>query len=135
MLQWATCTVFLTFIGLAMAELGSAMPTSGGLYYWTFAFSSLRWRRFLSWIVGCENAFLFSRQLLLSCLPSIDANTLGLIAGVASVDWGCAVQVMAAASIGSDMTFAPTTQQTLCVPQCAARGVNLIIGTLTVVYM
>lgn len=61
--------------------------------------------------------------------PFIDANTLGLIAGVASVDWGCAVQVMAAASIGSDMTFAPTTQQTLCVPQCAARGVNLIIST------
>lgn len=45
-----------------------------------------------------------------------DSNTIGLIAGVASVDWGCAVQVMAAASIGTDLTFAPTTRQTLFVP-------------------
>lgn len=44
---------------------------------------------------------------------SIDANTIGLIAGIAAIDWGCAVQVMAAASIGSNLTFAPTTQQTL----------------------
>ena len=53
--QWATSSFFLTFIGLAMGELGSAMPTSGGLYYWAFAFSSPRWRRFISWIVGCKN--------------------------------------------------------------------------------
>jgi hypothetical protein len=35
------------------------------------------------------------------------------LAGVASVDWACAVQIMAAASIGSGLKFAPTTQQTL----------------------
>ena len=52
--QWAVCGVFLTTIALAMAELGSAAPTSGGLYYWTFKFSSPRWRCLLSWIVGCK---------------------------------------------------------------------------------
>jgi hypothetical protein len=53
-LKWATCAFFLTFIALAMAELGSAAPTSGGLYYWTFKYSSPKWRNLLSWIVGCE---------------------------------------------------------------------------------
>ena len=68
--QWATSSFFLTFIGLAMGELGSAMPTSGGLYYWAFAFSSPRWRRFISWIVGCKNVSTllpFLRFLTISC--------------------------------------------------------------------
>ncbi|KAF8227382.1 amino acid transporter [Tricholoma matsutake] len=93
---WATCTVFLTIIALAFAELGSAAPTSGGLYYWTYMFSSPKWRCFLSWIVGYS-------------------NTIGNIGSVASVDWGCAVQIMAAASIGSGLTFSPTVGQTFAV--------------------
>ncbi|PBK99470.1 amino acid transporter [Armillaria gallica] len=90
---WTACAVLLVIIGLAMAELGSAAPTSGGLYYWTFMFSSPKWRCFLAWIVGYS-------------------NSVGNIASVASVDWGCAVQIMAAASIGSDLSFTATTGQT-----------------------
>jgi len=93
---WATCSVFLTFIALAFAELGSAAPTSGGLYYWTYMFSTPKWRCLLSWMVGYS-------------------NTIGNIAGVASIDWGCAVQIMAAASIGSGLTFTPTVAQTFAV--------------------
>jgi hypothetical protein len=44
-----------------------------------------------------------------------DCNTMGNIAGVASIIWGCAVQLMAAVSIGSNMTFAPTQAQLLYV--------------------
>lgn len=43
----------------------------------------------------------------------LDANTIGSIAGVASIDWGCAVQVMAAANIGSNGVFEATEAQTL----------------------
>jgi hypothetical protein len=43
----------------------------------------------------------------------LDANTIGGIAAMASIDWGCAVQVMAAAAIGSNGIFAPTNAQTL----------------------
>jgi len=89
---WLTASVFLMCIGLAMAELASAAPTSGGLYFWTYSFSSPRWRNLLCWLVGY-------------------ANTMGLIAGLASVDWGCAVQVMTAASIGSNGTFQATSAQ------------------------
>ena len=52
--KWTVCGIFLSIIALAVAELGSAAPTSGGLYYWTFMFSSTRWRCLLSWIVGCK---------------------------------------------------------------------------------
>ncbi|OCH88531.1 amino acid transporter [Obba rivulosa] len=90
---WAVSVVFIMFISLTLAELGSAAPTSGGLYYWTFKYASPRYRRLLSWIVGY-------------------CNTIGLIAGLAGIDWGCAVQILAAVSIGSDMTFVPTTHQT-----------------------
>jgi len=89
---WLTASVFLMFIGLTMAELASSAPTSGGLYFWTYSLATPRWRTLLCWLVGY-------------------ANTIGMIAGLASIDWGCAVQVMAAASIGSNGTFEPTSAQ------------------------
>ncbi|KDQ54536.1 hypothetical protein JAAARDRAFT_196453 [Jaapia argillacea MUCL 33604] len=93
---WAVAAFFILLVGLAMAELGSAAPTSGGLYFWTHSLSSPRWKNLLSWIVGY-------------------ANTIGVIAAVASIDWGCAVQIMAAASIGSNQTFSATSGQTFAV--------------------
>ena len=112
------------FIALAIAELGSAAPTSGGLYYWTWTFATPRWRKVLSWTVGCEYTCICYQHLshclfyptsplsLPPCGVVTDSNSMGLIAGLASIDWGCAVQLMAAVSIGSDETFVPTTGQT-----------------------
>ncbi|OCH88536.1 APC amino acid permease [Obba rivulosa] len=93
---WAVCAVFVTFIALTLAELGSAAPTSGGLYYWTHIYASPRWRGVLSWIVAY-------------------CNTVGYVGGLAAVNWGCATQILAAASIGSGMSFLPTNQQTFAV--------------------
>ncbi|KAF7795154.1 hypothetical protein EIP86_006302 [Pleurotus ostreatoroseus] len=91
---WAVASIFILFVGMSMAELASAAPTSGGLYFWTHSLSSKRWRNLLAWIVGY-------------------ANTIGSIAAIASIDWGCAVQVMAAATIGSrDQSFSATFAQT-----------------------
>ncbi|KAI6106449.1 amino acid/polyamine transporter I [Pisolithus croceorrhizus] len=89
---WVVGSLFILSVGLSMAELGSAAPTSGGLYYWAHSLSSPRWRNLLSWIVGY-------------------ANTVGSIASLASIDWGCAIQVAAAASIGSGQTFVATNAQ------------------------
>ncbi|KAF8670193.1 hypothetical protein AX14_005909 [Amanita brunnescens Koide BX004] len=108
---WTTCGVFLTCIALSLAELGSAAPTSGGLYFWTFMFSSPKWRHFLSWIVAY-------------------CNTIEMIAGLAAADWGCAVQVMAAASIGSGSTFQATNEQTFGV-YCAILLLHALICTLS----
>ncbi|KAG2143445.1 amino acid/polyamine transporter I [Suillus bovinus] len=90
---WAVTSLFILCVGMSMAELGSAAPTSGGLYFWTHSLSSPRCRNLLAWIVGYS-------------------NTIGTIASVASIDWGCAVQIMAAVSIGSNQTFTATSAQT-----------------------
>lgn len=89
---WLVASIFILFVGISMAELASAAPTSGGLYFWTYSLSSPRWRNVLCWSVGY-------------------ANTVGSIASVASIDWGCAVQIMAAATIGTGGAFAPTSAQ------------------------
>lgn len=89
---WLVASGFILCVGISMAELASAAPTSGGLYFWTYTLSSPRWRNLLCWIVGY-------------------ANTIGSIAAVASIDWGCAVQVAAAAKIGSSGAFDATNAQ------------------------
>ncbi|KAJ7279031.1 APC amino acid permease [Mycena rebaudengoi] len=90
---WAVASIFILFVGMSMAELASAAPTSGGLYFWTYSLSSPRWRNLLCWIVGY-------------------ANTIGSITAVASIDWAAAVQIMAAVTIGSDGSFEATAAQT-----------------------
>lgn len=109
---WVIASIFLLCVAMAMGELGSAAPTSGGLYFWTYTFSSPRWRNLLCWIVGY-------------------ANTIGCIAGVASIDWGCAVQITAAASIGSGQTFVATQAQTYAVYVAVllSHGVVCSLGT------
>ncbi|KAF7373370.1 Gaba permease [Mycena sanguinolenta] len=70
---WAVASLFILCVGMSMAELASAAPTSGGLYFWTYSLSSPRWRNLLCWIVGY-------------------ANTIGSISAVASIDWAAAIQ-------------------------------------------
>ena len=109
LLKWAVVSFFVMFIAFSLSELASAAPTSGGLYYWTFKYASPRYRRLLSWLVGCEYGpyTLWCLMLILAA----DSNTMGNIAGAASVQWGCAVQLMAAVSIGRGLTFTATSGQ------------------------
>ncbi|KAF9489100.1 APC amino acid permease [Pleurotus eryngii] len=109
---WAVASVFILFVGMAMAELGSAAPTSGGLYFWTYSLSSPRWRNLLCWIVGY-------------------ANTIGSIAALASIDWGCAVQILAAASIGTDESYSPSDAQTLGVYAAVVLSHAVLCGLAT----
>ncbi|KZV65292.1 amino acid transporter [Peniophora sp. CONT] len=89
---WAVCTVGLMAISAAIAELGSAMPTSGGLYYWTYSFSSPQYKTILAWMVGYS-------------------NTIGNLAAVASVEWGFSLQLMATITIATHGAFIPTRGQ------------------------
>ncbi|KAJ7647069.1 amino acid/polyamine transporter I [Roridomyces roridus] len=120
---WFVCCCFLVVVALAMAELGSAAPTAGGLYYWTFTFSSPKYRKLLSWLIGY-------------------VNTAAYIAGVASVAWGTATQIMAAANIGSDGQFVATNGQTygafcaVLVVQATAAGLaTKVIARLQYFYV
>ena len=49
---WFLASGLIFVVGLAMADLGSAMPTSGGLYWWTHFFASPKTRNPL-----CESLY------------------------------------------------------------------------------
>ncbi|KAJ7903166.1 amino acid/polyamine transporter I [Mycena leptocephala] len=95
---WAVSSLFIMIIAMAMAELGSAAPTSGGIYYWTYKYSSPRYRNILCWIVGY-------------------INTITYISGVAGVTFASASAIVAAASTsGKNFSlhgrYIPTIYQT-----------------------
>lgn len=56
---WLAASTLIMFVGLALAELASAAPTSGGLYFWTWTFSPPQYKKVLAWLVGCKFGILF----------------------------------------------------------------------------
>ncbi|KAF2397978.1 amino acid transporter [Trichodelitschia bisporula] len=94
-------------IAFSVAELVSAYPTCGGLY---FAVSRLAPREhvpWISWITGW-------------------LNLLGQVAGVASSQYGGAQLLLAAVSMGSDFSYVPTNNHTVGV----MAGLTIIAGIL-----
>jgi amino acid transporter len=64
---WPIISVFILIIGLCMSELVSAMPTSGGIYWWAAKLGGPKAGYYTGWL-----------------------NLIGLIAILASVAYGCA---------------------------------------------
>ena len=65
---WLLVGGFCTIVAFAMSELASAMPTAGGLYYWSSKLGSPVWGWFTGWF-----------------------NLVGQIAVTAAIDYGAAV--------------------------------------------
>ncbi|KAG2614751.1 amino-acid permease BAT1 homolog isoform X2 [Panicum virgatum] len=84
-LGWFVDGAFTMAVGLSMAEICSAFPTSGGLYYWSARLSGDRWAPFASWITGWF-------------------NIVGQWAGTASIDFSLAqlIQVIVLLSTGGN---------------------------------
>ncbi|KAK8564002.1 hypothetical protein V6N13_005781 [Hibiscus sabdariffa] len=49
---WPIVGVFTMTVGLAMAEICSAYPTSGGLYFWSAMLCGKEWGPMASWFTG-----------------------------------------------------------------------------------
>ncbi|CAO3671769.1 unnamed protein product [Umbelopsis vinacea] len=49
---WIVVAVFVTFIGLGMAEIVSAIPTAGGIYFWCYKLSNEKYGRFMAYMAG-----------------------------------------------------------------------------------
>ena len=64
---WPLVTFFVLFVAAAMAELASAIPTSGALYHWASFLGGPAWGWMTAWL-----------------------NLIGLIAAIAGIDYGCA---------------------------------------------
>ena len=66
-LGWPLATAGTLLVALSMAELCSALPTSGGMYHWSAELGGPAWAWFTAWL-----------------------NIIGLIAAIAGIDYGCA---------------------------------------------
>jgi amino acid transporter len=69
-IDWIVASTFITFVGLSLAEICSAYPTAGGLYYWSARLARRRapiWSWYTGWF-----------------------NLLGQVAVTASIDFGLA---------------------------------------------
>ncbi|KHC81346.1 hypothetical protein W5Q_01721, partial [Candida albicans SC5314] len=65
---WISASIFILCVGTSLAFLGSAIPTSGGLYYYTNYYCPDAFRVPLSFMIGCS-------------------NSLGLIGGLCSISY------------------------------------------------
>ncbi|CAM0885252.1 unnamed protein product [Alopecurus aequalis] len=54
-LGWLVVSFFNGCVALSMAEICSAYPTSGGLYYWSAKLAGKNWAPFASWVTGWFN--------------------------------------------------------------------------------
>lgn len=107
---WLLPSICILTVGMSMAEMGSAMPTSGGLYWWTFKFSPKSVRKPLCFLAGY-------------------ANTLGLIGGLCSIDYGFSAMLLSVAGLHSDGAYVPTKYHTYGV-FIAALVSHGIVGSL-----
>jgi amino acid transporter len=67
---WPLVTLFTLAVVCSMAELASALPTSGAMYHWSCRLGGKGWGWFTAWF-----------------------NIIGQIAAIASIDYGCALFV------------------------------------------
>ena len=95
-LGWPLVTVFVVIVALGMAELASAYPTAGGLYYWSSKLGGPGWGWFTGWF-----------------------NLIGQFAITAGIDYGAAVTLDVLlnawfpgipAKLGSVLALDPHTQ-------------------------
>jgi amino acid transporter len=64
---WPVISIFILLVAFSMSELASAMPTAGGIYYWSSKLGGPAWGWFTGWF-----------------------NLIGLVAVTASVDYAAA---------------------------------------------
>jgi amino acid transporter len=69
-LGWPLVTLFTLAVVCSMAELASALPTSGAMYHWSCRLGGKGWGWFTAWF-----------------------NIIGQIAAIAGIDYGCATFV------------------------------------------
>ncbi|KAM0714860.1 hypothetical protein Q7P37_009324 [Cladosporium fusiforme] len=88
---WLVAMIGIQSVASSMAELCSAMPTSGGLYYAAAVLAPPGWGPLAAWITGWS-------------------NWLGQVTAAPSVDYGTAAMILAAASI-QNPSYVPTNYQ------------------------
>lgn len=102
-------------IAASVAELMSAYPTCGGLYYTISRLAPKDRVPSISWVVGW-------------------INLLGQVAGVSSSEYGSAQLLLAAVSIGQDFQWYPNIKQTVGVA-AALTVLSGVVNSLSTYWM
>ncbi|KAI9452253.1 APC amino acid permease [Russula earlei] len=117
---WFFVSIFTMFVGLAMAEICSAYPTSGGPYFWAAMLSNPQNAPFVSWVTGWF-------------------NLIGQIARTAA-SFACVIFIIVVVAINTD--WLPSAGQTLgifaavlfaqgLINSCGVRTLNLLMSYLS----
>lgn len=53
--NWTMVGGFSLLVSLSMAEIAAALPTTGGIYFWSYKLGGVRHGRFLSWLTAWYN--------------------------------------------------------------------------------
>lgn len=83
---WFLAGIFILLTGVSLSFLSSAIPTSGGLFYYSNYYAPEAIRVPLSFIIGVS-------------------NTMALCSGLCSINYGFAAQVLAAVYVSQDGNF------------------------------
>ncbi|KAJ5157858.1 uncharacterized protein N7482_008958 [Penicillium canariense] len=102
-------------IACSVAELVSAYPTSGGLYFTISRLAPPSWVPIISWITGW-------------------LNLLGQVAGVASSEYGAAQMLLAAVSMSRDFNYTITVNTTVGV-MAALTVITGVVNSLSTYWM
>ncbi|MFM9538667.1 amino acid permease [Streptomyces turgidiscabies] len=112
MWSWVAIGAMVLLLGLSLADVTSAYPTSGGMYFMADRLGGPRWGWFTGWL-----------------------NLMGLLGAIAGIDYGCATFTMAFASFqwgveptaGATMTvFAVILLMHGCLNALGIRVVNIL---------
>ncbi len=90
---WAGVGLFVLCVGMALAEVTSAYPTSGALYYMADRLGGRKWGWYTGWL-----------------------NLLGLLGAIAGIDYGCAL--FTGAFMNLQWGFDPTPGSTMIIFMC-----------------
>ncbi|KAI1359204.1 amino acid/polyamine transporter I [Xylaria arbuscula] len=90
---WIVVSFFTLMVAIAMAEIVSAIPTSGGPYFWAAMIAPRRWSAFAAWMTGWF-------------------NLLGQVAVTTGISFGLANLIATAATVKSS-SYEPSASKTI----------------------
>ncbi|KAL9033718.1 MAG: hypothetical protein Q9180_005798 [Flavoplaca navasiana] len=113
---WIVVSFFTMFVGLGMAEIVSAVPTSGGPYFWAAILAPKSIAPFASWVTGWF-------------------NLLGQVAVTTGITFGLANLISTTATVGT--SYEPTAGKTLGIYAAvlSSHGVINSFGVRTLRYL
>lgn len=85
---WILVSIFTLCVTIGMAEICSAYPTSGGLYYWAGILVPEKYKPVASWFTGWF-------------------NLIGQFAVTAAIDFGLSLLIASVISVGVDLQWSP----------------------------